>query len=87
MKLSSGLAARICQESHCWCWCFDTREALSVRIGARRIYSCLLPSAPALGPPVAVVGLVFASRLQSAAFVLGSSHILAFSSLSKNEEI
>lgn len=84
-RSSSGLAARRCQESHCWYWRFGTREAWSVRIGARRICSPLLPSAPVREPPVAVAGLVSASRLRIGASVLGSSHILVSSSLSRKQ--
>lgn len=84
-KSRSDSAARRWKESRCWC--FDIREGLSARIGARRNDSSLLPFAPIPAPLVSVSDLMRASRSQRAVSVLVSSHILTASSQSKEQGV
>lgn len=84
-KSRSDSAARRWKESRCWC--FDIREGLSARIGARRIDSSLLPFAPIQAPLVAVFDPMRASRSQRGVSVLESSHTLTASSQSKRRGV
>lgn len=84
-KSRSDSAARRWKESRCWC--FDIREGLSARIGARRIDSSLLPFVLIPAPLVAVSDLMRASLSQRAVSVLESSHTLAASSRSKEHRV
>lgn len=84
-KSRSDSAARRWKESRCWC--FDIREGLSARTGARRIDSSLLPFAPILAPLASVSGLMRASQSQRAVSVPEFSHILTASSRSKEQGV
>lgn len=84
-KSRSDSAARRWMESRCWC--FDIREGLSARTGARCIDSSLLPFVPTPAPLASASGLMRASQSQKAVSVLESSHIPTASSQSRQQGV